>query len=311
MSTFCSRCGTDWSKSGEAMSAEKESHAKTKAELAKVSKELLNQNATLKTTNETLNETVAMLREAGKPFVSSTGGVATDEDTYNEDCRRLRNAILSTDSTVKEWMAKRDVEKELEFRNRLSILALVTEHGASGLCIVHGNFAMGWSGKKSPITHCGLCLRYRTEKLEATLAEKEMEMKSAIDHRDKWLEDLRLRCSAVHEGKNKAEEALAKRDKEAIRFRNLVDKIQLTAFGEDGSGNGTVGSLEDEIHKALSSTANLGARYKAELLRAEAKGWAKVSNMYSIIMSTRLYCKDKATALTKKADELESKEKTK
>lgn len=104
-------------------------------------------------------------------------------------------------------------------------------------------------------------------------SEIEMALEDAdfvVAHPVEWSQDKAFKILAQAYRDEKA--ALAKRDQEAMMLREAISKIQLEAFGEDGSGDNCIPSLEDDIHQALSSTAHLGARYKAELLRAEVKG---------------------------------------
>ena len=122
------------------------------------------------------------------------------------------------------------------------------------------------------------------KKLEATLREKEKELAEVHSNNAKNL------LSSV-----RAEEALAKRDQDVMMLRKAIGLCKSPLNHDD----------LDFCRHALSSTSHLGRRLDAMLLRAEAKGirWANLRGWNA--------CDERLIALTKKADALEAKEKTK
>ena len=229
----------------------------------------LAENKTLKTTNETLNGTVAMLKElieiGEEPEKSCYCPEIWFEKGHADICKDTQKALTATKATVAKWMAKRDEEHEASISARDDSYQKLGDSYAE---------------------------------LEVTIQEKEKEL-AVIKNENKSLSDA---YSEVSHDQKKAEEALAKRDKEAMMLREA-----LVEWYEHGS----VGM--DYISNLLnSSTANLGARYKAELLRAEVRGVRRVLRICSFHSKVdKENAGNIATALTKEADALESKEKTK
>lgn len=144
---------------------------------------------TLKTINEALNGTVAMLREAIQIAHDLHSSLLSKPRTQKACEIQMESvvetiigpALTATEATVKEWLAKRDEEFAIMMTRSINLAS--ENHGMLG----------------------------KVKKLEATLAEKENDL-AVIKNENKSLSDA---YSEVSHDQKKAEEALAKWDKEA------------------------------------------------------------------------------------------------
>ena len=254
----------------------------TKMLLNPLESKAVEETATIKTTNETLNGTVAMLNAELSKY-----GCSRIPCSAGKQCGRC-HALNATDSTVKEWMAKRDEEKDEKIGHMALKSALYKE---------------------------------AKEKLEATLAEKEKELAEqrhlVETHRNRvqeWdrlsqsrfktsnpkdcfeaisiLKD-RLESSEVisqtqGELRVEAEEALAKRDKEAMMLRDDVESV----------------------YSSMVATEYCMDMIRADLEKIEGPCWTVIFEAWELDRE-KLNDVLSSAALTKEADVLKSKEKTK
>ena len=157
-----------------------------------------------------------------------------------------------------------------------------------------------WKEKARKSASLGLDMQRQAEamndynkKLTATLREKEKELAGKQDE-VRMLRDDGMRCAKRYE---KAEEALAKRDQEAVLLRDFIRRL----WGNVDPDS----TIWGEVEALLSSTAHLGQRLDAMLFRAEAKGLTRACCLVPK-GGARDGVKDQATVLTNKADALEA-----
>ncbi len=144
-------------------------------------------------------------------------------------------------------------------------------------------------------------------KLKADLAEAREELAEA---KADLLKGDRVGRSRVNwrASARKHEADLTKALSDLAMVRERMDSLRnCQCEFNPGAGSHSAHCPDSTIDEALSSTAHLGARYKAELLRAEARGVQrvlKISSFHSKVDKEN--AANIATTLTKEADDLEA-----
>ena len=321
-----------------------------------LAKTLQAERDTLKTANEGLMENLAMLSNAldGARYEL----LQYSEKEESNTTRTAKKALIATEADVKAWLVKRDEEKDKEIKfltgGKGYWRAQLLELSKTGRKMT-ATFKAALEEKEKELAELKKMApegsfaersrrkwRDRAEKAEEALAKLKSERDFHAKRGDEFREELESKDRVLHEENTeamerakKAEDTLAKRDQEAMMLKLLgVPVIEnAKALISPEPENDRWFYSADNLIKALSSTAHLGQRLDAMLLRAELKAvnkimdeskkrveWynkeAKVNwnpNYQGLTAHSSMlsWIEKLAVALTEKAEALESGEKTK